>query len=124
MNDSILTSVKKVLGIPASNTHFDWDLIIFINAAFATLFQLGVGPKRRAYKIEGVDNTWDEFIGDIDNIENVKSYVAMKTRLAFDPPVTGSGLESLKELIKEAEWRLNVTCDPDPYQLERRGRRI
>lgn len=115
---SILADVKKLLGIPDSNDHFDKDLIFFINMAFATLYQLGVGPKDKAYKIIGVENKWDEFIQGETNIENVKTYVYMKTRLAFDPPATGAGMESLKELIKESEWRLNVECDPDAYLLE------
>ena len=113
--DSILNSIKKLLGIPVSNNHFDTDLIMFINMAFAVLHQLGVGPKEEAYKINDETNVWDEFIQSTNNIENVKTYVFMKTKLAFDPPVTGAGLESLKELIKENEWRLNVECDPEPY---------
>lgn len=113
--DSILNSIKKLLGIPVSNNHFDVDLIMFINMAFATLHQLGVGPKEEAYKIYDEKNVWDEFIQSTKNIENVKTYVFMKTKLAFDPPATGAGLESLKELIKESEWRLNVECDPDAY---------
>lgn len=115
---SILSDTKKLLGIPESNDHFDTDLILFINASFAVLYQLGVGPKTAAYKITGPDNEWGEFIQDEQNIENVKTYVYMKTRLAFDPPATGAAMEALKELIKESEWRLNVECDPDAYMLE------
>ena len=113
----ILPSIKKLLGIPFDNKHFDIDLILFINTAFATLYQLGVGPTENAYKIENEDNVWSEFIGDNKNIENVKTYVFLKTKLAFDPPTTGAAMQSLKELIKESEWRLNVTCDPKPYLL-------
>ena len=119
----ILPSIKKLLGIPFDNKHFDVDLILFINAAFATLFQLGVGPKENAYKIESEDNVWEEFIGTEKNIENVKTYVFLKTKLAFDPPATGAAMESLKELIKESEWRLNVECDPEAYKLDEKKRR-
>lgn len=118
--EKILASVKKLLGIPAEVLHFDDDLILFINAAFATLYQLGVGPKENAYSISGPDNEWSEFIGDSLNIENVKTYVYLKTKIAFDPPTTGSAMESLKELIKESEWRLNVECDKEPYIIQPR----
>lgn len=121
--DYILPSIKKLLGIPFDNEHFDVDLILFINAAFATLFQLGVGPKEQAYKISNNDDVWVDFIGDKTNIENVKTYVFLKTKLAFDPPATGAAMESLKELIKESEWRLNVECDPEAYLLDEKKRR-
>ena len=117
--ESILDDIKKLLGIPKENDHFDKDIVIFINAAFAALFQLGVGSKEHAYKIEGVENTWDEFIGTSTNIENVKTYVFMSVKLAFDPPSTGPAMNSLKELLKETEWRLNVECDKEPYIIGR-----
>jgi len=119
--DSILNDIKKLLGIPESNDHFDKDVILFINAAFATLFQLGVGPKEHAYKIESSANVWDEFIADEKNIENVKTYIYMNVRLAFDPPSTGPAMQSLKDLLKESEWRLNVACDKEAYILEKGG---
>lgn len=115
--ESILADIKKLLGIPNEVTHFDQDIVIFINAAFSVLFQLGVGPKEHAYKIAGAENTWDEFIGTQENIENVKTYVYMSVKLAFDPPSTGSAMQSLKDLLKETEWRLNVECDKTAYIL-------
>jgi len=118
MNEVILPSIKKLLGIPGSNDHFDVDLIMYINMAFATLFQLGVGPKDNAYKISTGEELWTEFTRDQLNIENVKTYVMLKTKLAFDPPVTGAAMESLKELIRESEWRLNVECDKTAYLLD------
>lgn len=92
---------------------------MFINMAFATLHQLGVGPKDEAYAIVDDSNTWDEFVQTTKNIENVKTYVFMKVKLSFDPPATGAAIESLKELIKESEWRLNVECDPDAYLIQK-----
>lgn len=119
--ESILADIKKLLGIPNEVTHFDRDIVIFINAAFAALFQLGVGPNEHAYKIAGAENTWDEFIGTEENIENVKTYIYMSVKLAFDPPSTGPAMQSLKDLLKETEWRLNVACDKEAYILEKGG---
>ena len=44
--DSILTSIKKLLGMDADYTAFDTDVIIHINTALAILCQLGVGPDK------------------------------------------------------------------------------
>ena len=42
--DSILTSIKKLLGITEEYEHFDQDIIMHINSVFSVLTQLGVGP--------------------------------------------------------------------------------
>lgn len=42
--DSILTSVKKLLGIAEECTDFDADIIMYINMALFALVQMGVGP--------------------------------------------------------------------------------
>lgn len=103
--DSILKTVKKMLGLTPEDTSFDIDIIIHINSVLATLNQLGVGVQNFAITSEG--ETWDEFLEGNRDLEQVKTYVYVKTRIAFDPPV-GSALESFKELAKELEWRLNV----------------
>lgn len=110
--DSILTSIKKMLGITEEYTQFDTDLIIHINSVFAILYQLGVGPGY-AYSISGPDNTWDEFLNDQAKLELVKSYMYLKCRLIFDPPTIGTVMESMNRQIAEFEWRLNVAVDPD-----------
>ena len=38
--ESILTSIKKLLGIDAGYTHFDPDLIMHINSVFSILLAL------------------------------------------------------------------------------------
>lgn len=108
--DSILTSIKKMLGIEEDYTQFDQELIVFINSVFGILFQLGVGPTDTPYSIRDEDSTWDEFISD-DQIETVKSYVFMKVKLLFDPPSSSFVLSSYQELIKEFEWRCNVNAE-------------
>lgn len=108
--DSILNSIKKMLGPEAEYTHFDPELIIFINSTFGILFQLGVGPTDKPFKISSADETWDQFIEE-DQIETVKTYIWAKVKLMFDPPSSSAVLSSLKELITEFEWRCNVDAE-------------
>lgn len=109
--DSILTSVKKMLGIPEEHKQFDPDIIMHINSVFDILTQLGVGPKE-GFSITGEDETWDSFVTD-QRLNLVKSYVSAKVRMLFDPPTSGIVTGSQQELIKEMEWRLNVQVDPE-----------
>ena len=109
--DSILTSVKKLLGIDESYEHFDADVIMCINAALTVLTQLGVGPEK-GFVISSKTETWSDFLGDDDpRLESVRTYVFMKVKLMFDPPTSAAAIESMNRLINEFEWRLNVTVD-------------
>ena len=118
MNDSILTSVKKDLGITEEYTHFDADIIMGINTAFSILTQLGVGPVE-GFSISDSSSTWSDFLSDMSRMEMVKSYVSKKTKLFFDPPTSSSVMEALNSVISELEWRLNVAVDPsDTFDLE------
>lgn len=107
--DSILTSIKKLLGITEEYTHFDDDLVMHINSVFMILTQLGVGPED-GYAITGKDNNWTEFIDD-NRLEAVKSYVHLKVKLLFDPPQSSAVMESMNRMISEFEWRLNVAAE-------------
>lgn len=108
--DSILTSIKKLLGIAEEYEHFDTDLIIHINSVFMILHQLGVGPKK-PFSIKDKSAIWSDFISDVDNIESAKTYVYLKVKSIFDPVQTSSVSDSYDRLIKELEWRLNVAQD-------------
>ena len=113
--ESILTSIKKLLGIADNYTNFDTDIIIHINSALMVLNQLGVGPSK-GFSIKNKSTTWDEFIPDkrID-MESIKSYVYMKVRLLFDPPSSSAAIASMEKLISEFEFRLNVAAEtPQP----------
>lgn len=112
-SESILGSVKKQLGIPEDTKVFDLDIMIHINAAIATLRQIGVGPKE-GYTVTSKDDTYEDYLGD-ECLETaqVKLYIFYKTRLGFSPPQSSIAVEILKEMIKEAEWRLNVEVDPE-----------
>lgn len=122
METSILTSVKKNLGIDEAYTVFDHDILTYINGAFSTLTQLGVGPAE-GYAIEDDTPTWSDFIGEDPRYNSVKTYVTLKVRMLFDPPQTSYLLEAMTHQIEELEWRINVYreetgwVDPDPPLL-------
>lgn len=106
--NSILTSVKKMLGITEEYEQFDPDIILHINSVFMILNQLGVGSE---YRIEDKGNTWDEFLTEGSNLDLVKSYMYLKVRLLFDPPQSSTLVEAMNRQIAEFEWRLNVAAD-------------
>ena len=107
--DSILTSIKKMLGIIEEDESFDIDIIIHINTAFSTLTQLGVGPKE-GFAIRDKTTLWTEFVDDI-RLENVRSYIYLKVRQVFDPPTNSAVLDAISRQISELEWRMNVIAD-------------
>lgn len=108
--ESILTSIKKLLGITEEYTHFDADIIMHINSVFMVLQQLGVGPAN-GFFIEDDFTTWNDYLGDPTKLQLVKSYMYLKVRMLFDPP-TGAVMNSMKEQINEFEWRLTIAADP------------
>lgn len=108
--DSILTSIKKMLGITEDYTHFDTDIVMHINSVFSILTQLGVGPPEGFY-IQDKTTIWYEYISDPNKIEMVKSYMYLKVRLIFDPPSSSSVIEAFNKQISEFEWRLNVAVE-------------
>lgn len=110
--DSILTSVKKLLGLTEEYTAFDPDLIMHINSVLMILRQMGVGPEK-GFTISDATATWSEFCNERTDLEAVKSYVALKVKLLFDPPQSSSTMEATKNLISELEWRLYVMCDKE-----------
>lgn len=110
MDESILGSIKALMSINEDDSVFDTEIIIFINSALFTLCQLGVGPYT-PFKITGLNETWSDFLPDIDNLSMVKTYVYLKTRLMFDPPASAALMTAMKEQIAESEWRLNVETD-------------
>lgn len=113
VTESILTSIKKLVGITEADESFDADLIIDINAVFVILHQLGIGPG--GFTITGKQETWAEYLPENQQILGlVKSYVHKKVKLMFDTStMTSSMIEVINRLISEDEWRLNVAVDPE-----------
>lgn len=112
-NDVIMDDIKKILQLPTDYDVFDLDMKIGIDSAFSTLQQLGVGPEE-AFTVEDGNETWSQFFQDVPeqkNLKAVKTYIQLRVRVLFDPPTNSFGLESLKEQIKELEWRLSVQAE-------------
>ena len=108
MEDSILNTIKSLLGINEDINAFDGELIVHINSVLSILRQLGIGPPD-GFAISGESDSWDEFIGDNPiRLNAVKTYVYMRVKLLFDPPSSSSAEKAFDETIKEFEWRLNA----------------
>ena len=108
--ESILTSIKKLLGITEEYTQFDEDIIMHINSVFMILNQLGVGPSE-GFMIEDESADWTDFIEDQSKLQAVKTYMHLKVKLLFDPPLSSAVIESTNRMINEFEWRLNAEFD-------------
>ena len=111
LEESILTSIKKLLGLNSEITVFDTDIAFHINTVFANLAQMGVGPKNSegintGFKITSASETWGNFTNDDILIENVKTYVYIKVKMVFDPPTSNALIEAYNAQAKELEWRL------------------
>ena len=102
--ESILTSIKKLIGIEADDTYFDPDLIIHINSVIATLYQMGVGPE--GFQITGANEVWTDYLSDVSKIAYSRSYIALKVKALFDPSSSSAVMQSMNEMMKEYEWRL------------------
>ena len=113
--ESILTSIKKMLGLTEEYTHFDEDIIMHINTVFMNLTQLGVGPSEGFY-IEDDTAEWNEFIPDLNKLQAVKTYMYLKARLVFDSSSLGSAtLAAYERQIQELEWRLNAAVETKAF---------
>lgn len=110
-SDSILNSIKKLIGLDPDYTEFDTDLIIHINSVFLDLEQLGAGSQD-GFFIEGATETWEDFLPDDPLVLNsIKSYMYLKVKKLFDPPTSSSAMDSLNSLIDRFEWRINVAIE-------------
>ena len=111
MQDSILMTIRKlVCGDPYAD-HFDTDLLVHINACFSILNQLGVGPEN-GFVVTDETQSWSSYIADNYILNMVKTYITLKVKKIFDPPLTSSVLEAMDKEISQLEWRLNVAVDP------------
>lgn len=105
MEGSILNDIKKMLGLSDDYDAFDTDIIIHINSILMVLNQLGIGTSK-CFTITGETETWSDFDPEIDNVEAVKTYVYLRTRILFDPPSTSFVIEAMDKQLAELEWRL------------------
>lgn len=110
--ESILVYVKRLLGIQSDYNHFDPDIIYGVNAAFAVLTQLGVGPAE-GFMISDDTSKWSDFVTDKSRLSLIKEYVCLRTRLLFDPPSSSALIDAMNKTVAEYEWRLYVASDGD-----------
>lgn len=108
--ESILTSIKKLLGITEEDTNFDADIIMHINTVFMILNQLGVGPEK-CFTIEDDVATWSDFVPRNLDIEAIKTYMFLKVKLVFDPPASSTVVQCMNQSISELEWRLHMVAE-------------
>ncbi len=108
--DSILTSIKQLLGIGETYTHFDAEITMDINTAFSMLTQIGAGPAT-GFSISDKTSVWTDFIPDMSKVEMIKSYVHLKVKLLFDPPSSSAIIEVINREITQLEWRINVAVN-------------
>jgi hypothetical protein len=110
MEASILSSIKKTLGLAADYDAFDEDVITYINSAFSTLTQLGIGPAD-GYIIEDAVAEWDDFTfdGTTAMLSMIKTYISLKVGILFDPPQMGYLVDLKTKQIEQYEWRLTVS---------------
>lgn len=118
--ESILTSIKQLLGITEDYEHFDQQLIVHINSVLMVLTQLGVGPPE-GFLIRDKIATWDDFITTGQTLELVKTYVYLKVRLLFDPPSSSVVMDSTNRMINEFEWRLNIAAESNTQEVSENG---
>lgn len=109
MESCILYTIKKMLGVSMDDGPFDTEIVVGINSALMVLNQLGIGP--RGFVVTGVEETWSDLLDDFTDLEAVKSYIYIRTRLAFDPPTNSFLVNALQEQMKEYEWRLSIRKD-------------
>lgn len=119
VDPSILKATKKVIHIGDDDPSFDYDIIMFINGAFSTLHDLGLGPEA-GFVIEDEAAKWDDFETETIKQSKIQTYVFLRVRLLFDPPETSYAIAALEKQLEEVSWRLNVNREesdwvhPDP----------
>lgn len=108
--DSILNTIKKMLGMETDYNAFDTDIIMNINSAIMILRQLGIGPLG-GFSITGETETWNDLVGSSKLYDGVKTYIYLKVKSVFDPSTSTAASDASKEMIKELEWRLSSESD-------------
>ena len=114
--ESILDTIKQLLGIPTDDDSFDTDVKVNINAAIFTLSQIGIGPSN-GYIVTSNTQMWNDYIGGyLINLEGFKDYIYLKTKLVFDPPTNSTTIQAINDNLKELEWRMQLAVETNNLQ--------
>ena len=105
MSDSVLLSIKQMLGISPEDTSFDVNVIMSINTALTTLMDLGLTEVEDEIVTDDI-MTWDDLLGGRTDIEYVKTYIYQKVKMIFDPPTSTAAIDAMQRSISELEWRI------------------
>lgn len=115
--DSILDSIKKLLGIDELDDSFDTDIIIHINSIIPILSQMGIGPQN-GFIVTTNEQKWSDYITDQTiNLEGVKTYIYLKTKLIFDPPTNATIINAINKTLAELEWRMMLAVETNNLEV-------
>lgn len=112
MLESILGSVKQMLGIDQSDTSFDNELIMYTNGALMVMTQLGVGPSG-GFTITSASEEWTDLLGDRTDLNLVFTAIYLRVRLIFDPPQNSFLVAAIENQITEYDWRIEAWHKPE-----------
>lgn len=115
--DSILNTIKKLLGIDSEDDNFDVDVMVMINSTIPALSQMGIGPPN-GFVVTTAEDTWADYItSQTINLEGVKTYLYLKTKLVFDPPTNATVIEAFKKNLEELEWRMMLAIETNNLEV-------
>jgi hypothetical protein len=114
---SILDDIKKLLGLDTEDTSFDTDIKIHINTSILSLSQMGIGPSN-GFIVTSKEDIWDDFLGsNTINLESVKSYIYLKTKLIFDTPSNSTTIDAFNKNISELEFRMILAVETNNLEV-------
>lgn len=110
MSKPILETVREFCNLTVIDTSFDAELMIHANTAIFELEQLGV-PIPKDFVLSPMVK-WSDYLGDRTDLEAVKSYICMYTRLLFDPPTNSFLVSSTQSSMDRLAWRIREHTEP------------
>lgn len=118
LDDSILATIKHMLGVTDEVTAFDEQIAAHINATFMTLRQLQVIDPDGYFTIHGESESWRDLIDDVRLADPVRDFIYLRVRLLFDPPASSVVADAYNSRLAEVEWRLNSEAEKIAAQAE------
>lgn len=115
---SVLTSIKKLVGVDASYDHFDEEIIMDINSALLTLYQLGAGLNDVPLFITDDTTEWSDLFSEDEQLSGVKQFIMLKCRMRFDPPASSTVIKSFETQIQELEWRILAQVEKEGVTID------